>query len=149
MQVGEICNREVIIVEKESSIAEATELMRRYHVGDLVVVEKTAEGKTPIGIITDRDIVVKVLAEHLTIDELTVADVMSYELATLRVEDHFIDGIKLMKEKGIRRVPVVNGYHHLVGILTVDDLLELLAEQLNDLVALVSRQQKREEQLSV
>lgn len=149
MQVGEICNREVVIVEKETPLAEAAELMRRYHVGDLVVVTKTADGKTPIGIITDRDIVVKVLATHLTLDDLSVADVMSYELATVRVEDHFIDAIKLMKEKGIRRVPVVNGYHQLIGILTVDDLLELLAEQLNDLVAVVSRQQKREQRISV
>lgn len=149
MQVGEICNREVIVIDKESPLREATALMRRYHVGDLVVVENKKESVRPIGILTDRDIVIKVLAENLALDTLLVADVMSYELATIRVEDHFMEALKLMKSKGIRRVPVVNGYHELIGILTVDDLLELLAEQLNDLASLVTWQRKRERQLCV
>jgi len=144
MNIGEISNREVIIVEKEVSILEAAKLMRQYHVGDLVVVEHRQGDSFPLGIITDRDIVVGVVASAVPLEEVAVGDVMSFELLTAREEDAVADTIKSMRGKGVRRVVVVNRRGSLEGIVTVDDLIDLLAEEMSDLVGLIGKQQARE-----
>lgn len=144
MNIGELCNREVVIIEKDDSILQAAKLMRQHHVGDLVVVERREVGNVPVGIITDRDIVIVVLAEEIELNSLTIADVMSYELLTAYDDDPMIETIKRMRAKGVRRLPVVNRRGGLEGILAVDDLLNLLAEQINELVNLISSEQRRE-----
>ncbi len=144
MSAGEYCNREVVVVEKDEPVRTAVNLMRHYHVGDVVVVEKRDDVQLPLGILTDRDIVVEILAEDVDIDAVNVGDVMSYKLVTVSEDTKLVDTIKLMRDKGIRRLPVTNGQGALVGILTVDDILELVAEQLTDIVGLVRTEQNRE-----
>ncbi len=144
MSVGEICNREVIIISREGTICEAAELMRKYHVGDVVIVEEKNEESIPVGILTDRDIVVLLIAPNVDLNSVTVGDVMSFELESVREEDDVMDTIKQMRSKGVRRVPVVNQRGGLEGILAVDDLIELFAEQLTDLTKLIMRGQQRE-----
>jgi len=146
MQVGKYCNRDVVFVRKDSTIPEAARLMREYHVGDLVVAEEKAGQRTPIGIVTDRDLVIEVIAEEVDMGTVTVGDIMSYELVTAGEDEDLIDTIKQMRSKGVRRVPVVNREQALVGILSVDDLIELLAEQVTDLARLISREQRREKE---
>jgi CBS domain-containing protein len=142
--VAEICNREVVVVERNASILNAARLMRDYHVGDLVVVEERDGQRIPVGIVTDRDIVIEVIAEEVAFDEVTVEDIMSLEIVTAREGDDLLDTLKRMRTHGIRRVPVVNGSQALIGILTVDDVIEVLAEELNDLARLIGREQTRE-----
>lgn len=77
MPIGEICNREVVIVRKEDSILEAAKLMREYHVGDVVVVDDREGRVIPLGILTDRDIVVELIAKEVPLDSVSVQDVMS------------------------------------------------------------------------
>ena len=149
MNVGELCNREVIIVGQDATVLEAAKLMRQYHVGDLVVIEKRQGASFPIGILTDRDIVIEIIAAEVDFDAVTVGDVMSYELITASEEDAIADTIKLMRDKGIRRVPVVNKQGELEGIIAVDDLIDLLAEQMQDIVALISCEKKREQRKCV
>ena len=144
MSAGEYCNREVIVVSKSESIGEAILLMRKHHVGDVIVTEETKQGLVPVGILTDRDIVLEIMAENVDLDTVCIGDVMSYELLTVTEGTTLIDTIKLMRQKGIRRVPVVNDKGILVGLLSIDDLLELLAEQLNDIVALIGKEQDTE-----
>jgi CBS domain-containing protein len=144
MSIGEICNREVVIAHREDGILEAAKLMRRYHVGDLVVVEDRAGRKVPIGILTDRDIVLEVLAQEVPLDTVTVADVMTYELSTARADETVWATVQRMRVKGLRRMPVVDAEGGLVGIVTADDLLELLAQELADLSRLIAREQVRE-----
>jgi CBS domain-containing protein len=144
MTIGEICNREVIISTRDDSVFEAAQLMRQYHVGDIIVVEQRGEDRVPVGILTDRDIVIELVAKGLDAAEISVADVMSFELVTVTENDQLPDLVQVMHEKGVRRAPVVNSDGVLVGIVTVDDLIELMAEQLNSLVGLVQRQQHRE-----
>lgn len=144
MSVGAICNREVVVVEANASVANATRLMRDYHVGDLVVTEERAGQRIPIGILTDRDIVVGVLAKDVVADTLTVADIMSRDLLTAREGDGVLETVTRMRAKGVRRVPVVSESGALAGILTLDDLLETLAEIADNLAHLVSREQSRE-----
>ena len=144
MCVGEICNREVIIIDKEGSIREAAGLMRKYHVGNVVVVAQRDDQRIPVGILTDRDIVLEFIALDVDIDSVTVGDAMSFELLIAREEDGVMETINRMRSKGVRRIPVVNSRGGLVGILAVDDLIELLSGQLMDLSKLIMGGQQRE-----
>ncbi len=146
MSAGEYCNREVVVVSKTEPVQEAITLMRTHHVGDVVVVEQREQGAVPVGILTDRDIVLEILAEDVDLTAVTIGDVMSYELVTVTESTALIDTIKLMRQKGVRRIPVVDDTGCLQGLLSVDDLLELLAEQLNDIVVLIGREQNSESQ---
>ena len=127
MAVGEICNREVVITEKSVSVVDAAKLMRSHHVGDLVVVEEKGGRKHPVGIVTDRDIVVEVVAAGVNADALKVGDIMGPEVATVRESEGLFEALRYMRDKGVRRMPVVDREGGLVGILTLDDLLSLLA----------------------
>ncbi|MGD8515124.1 MAG: CBS domain-containing protein [Granulosicoccaceae bacterium] len=147
MSAGEYCNREVIVVDKAESVREAIRLMRSNHVGDVVVVEQQGNLTVPLGILTDRDIVIEILAEEVALDTVTIGDVMSYELVTVGEDTMLMDAIKLMRSKGVRRLPVVDQQGGLVGLLTVDDVLDLIVEQMSDLVALVSNQISKEQKL--
>lgn len=140
MSAGEYCNRDVVVVEKTESVREAINLMRNNHVGDVVVVEMRENSSIPLGILTDRDIVVEILAEDVDLNAVNVGDVMSYQLVTVTEETKLLDAIKLMRMKGVRRLPVVNEQGGLEGILSVDDLLELIVEQLTDIASLVSNE---------
>ena len=128
MAVGEICNREVVIAKKALSVVDAAQLMRKHHVGDLVVVEERNGRRHPVGIVTDRDIVVEVVAAGVSPDALKVGDIMSPEVATVRESEGLFEALRHMRDKGVRRMPVVDREGGLVGILTLDDLLNLLAE---------------------
>ena len=147
MSAGEYCNREVVVVLKSEPVSEAISLMRSHHVGDVVVVETTATGAKPVGILTDRDIVLEILAEGVDLGTVSIGDVMSYELVTVTEDTKLIGTIKLMREKSVRRIPVVNQQGELEGLLSVDDILELLAEQLTDIVDLINKELNREGRL--
>ncbi|MFN3920112.1 MAG: CBS domain-containing protein [Methylohalobius sp.] len=144
MTVGEVCSREVVIVQRNEALIAAAKLMRQYHVGDVVVVEEQEEKRIPIGILTDRDLVVKVLARELDPRHLTVAEVMSAGVETVGEAEEVFPTAERMCALGIRRMPVVDSAGGLVGILTLDDLIDLLAEELRLLAAVAARQQRRE-----
>ena len=146
MTAGEYCNREVIIVEPTISVTEAAVLMRRHHVGDLVVVEKEGEEARPVGIITDRDIVIEVVAQKIDPDSLTVKDIMSTDPVRVAETVSLLDTLELMKQRGVRRVLVIADSGGLQGLLSADDAIELIAEQLNDLTQLVDREITREQE---
>jgi CBS domain-containing protein len=144
MSIGEFCNRDVVIVHKGENVLEAAKLMRQYHVGDVVVVMDKDDKKVPIGILTDRDIVIELVAEQVDPEGVSVGDVMSDHLLAISENDELLDTIEQMRGKGVRRAPVVGKEGELVGILTLDDVLDVLAEALNDLVLLTGREQHRE-----
>lgn len=145
MSIGEYCTRDVVIVDKTDSIQEVIGLMRSEHVGAVVVVEHRHDTVKPIGILTDRDIVIEVFAEDVKINTVTVGDIMSYDLTVVNESLDFITVIKTMRDKGVRRAPVVSDNGALVGIITVDDLLDILAEEMMDLAKLISKEQRREQ----
>lgn len=147
MPVGELCIRQVIVAPRNASVSEAAKLMRQYHVGDIVVTDEIDGRRTPVGIVTDRDIVVEVLAQELDAASLSVGDIMTADLITVTENEGVFQTIQLMRAKGARRAPVVNGEGALVGIVSVDDLLELLAQELGELAKLISREQKREAEM--
>ena len=144
MRVGEACNRDVVISDRNDLISDAAKLMRHHHVGDVVVVEERDKKYFPVGILTDRDLVVEILANEIAPETLLVGDVMTFDLIVAKEDESLLEAIKRMRDKGIRRMPVVTNEGTLAGIITMDDLLDLLAEQLADLVAMVDRGQRRE-----
>ena len=150
MTVGEICNRNVVVAPKTEMIVDAAKRMRTSHVGDLVVIENRNGRHFPIGIVTDRDIVISVVAgdpDH--INYLLVSDVMSDDLITAREHDSIEAALKKMEEHGVRRLPIVDADGMLLGILTLDDILQYFTGQQSELVALVAREQRRERQYRV
>jgi CBS domain-containing protein len=144
MTIGQVCNREVVFIHTQTSIPEAARLMREHHVGDLVVIKEKSGKRVPVGIVTDRDIVLEVIAEGVGMDDVNVGDIMSDNLVTARESDGLLDTIKVMRAKGIRRLPVVNDDNELAGILSVDDLIDLFSEQIVDLARLIAHEQGRE-----
>ena len=144
MTIGTICNREVITVSRESTALNAAKLMRQYHVGDVIVIEARGEISVPIGILTDRDIVVELVATELNCNVLTAGDIMVENLAVIKEDAGIYDAIKTMTTKGVRRLPVVDDEGGLVGIVTLDDLILLLAKEFGTLAKLVTREQKNE-----
>lgn len=146
MNAGELCNRDVVTATRETTISEAARLMRDQHVGSLVVVETSPEGVEPVGILTDRDIVIEVIAEGVAIDSVTVGDIMSYALLRVQEQDSVFDTAQRMRARGVRRVPVIDGNGRLAGILAVDDILELLSEELSLLTRVTAREAEQEKQ---
>lgn len=144
MPISEVCNREVVIVKADDSVLEAARLMRQHHVGDVLVVEDRGGSRVPIGIVTDRDLVVEIMAAQLDPMAITVGDIMVSELVTVKESAGLFEAIEYMHAKGVRRLPVVADNGGLVGILTLDDLLELLAEEMAALARLVKYEQKKE-----
>ena len=144
MTIGTICTRETVIAKKDDTIVTVAQLMRRHHVGDIVIVKEGEGENVPIGIVTDRDLVVEVLAQELSPDAVTVGDIMSYELVTALDSDGIWTTLQKMRIKGVRRMPVVNQRGGLVGIVSLDDVLGLLSEELSGLTRIVGREQERE-----
>lgn len=144
MPIGEICSREVVFARRDESIAQAAQLMRQHHVGDVIVVDEHDGARVPVGVLTDRDIVVEIVAKGVDPAAVTVADAMSAEVTTARENDGVYETIEHMREKGVRRVPVVNAKGALVGLVSIDDLLDLLGDEIGSLAKLVSREQKHE-----
>lgn len=144
MAIGEFCNREVVYIDQQASIAEAARLMRHHHVGDLVVTASRDGRVVPTAMLTDRDIVIELLAEGVEPEAVVVKDIMSQQLVTAGEQEDVYEVVQKMCVKGIRRLPVVNSEDELIGIFTVDDCLGLLAEQLNNVVQLISREQANE-----
>jgi CBS domain-containing protein len=144
MTIGTICNRDVVVARKDTAIQEAARLMREYHVGDLVVVEDRGAVRIPVGIVTDRDLVVGVLAAGVAPGTVAVGDVMTINIISGHESDSIWATLQRMRTQGIRRLPVVDGSGGLVGVLTMDDLFELFASELADLSRIVRREQDRE-----
>lgn len=143
MHIGAISSRETIIAGANDSVLTATKLMQQYNVGSIVVVETDAKGNKPIGIVTDRDIVLKAIASELKIEEMNVADVMSNKLLTAKETDDVYETLLKMRAKIVRRVPVVDDAGYLKGILTIDDLLEFFNKEMGEIVSLFKKEQAR------
>jgi CBS domain-containing protein len=146
MTLKTLCNREVLVVDKDDNILEAAVLMRKYHAGDVIIVEERNGSRYPVGIVTDRDIVIEVIAKGIAIDTVAVGDLMCHGLVLAHEDDDLFDAIQIMRQKGVRRLPVIDNSGALIGIITADDLIELIAEQLQDIAKLIGKEQVREKQ---
>ena len=147
MEVGKLCTVDTICCTRDESVQGAAFLMRKHHVGDIVVVDEADGVLVPAGIVTDRDIVVSVVALGLDPNGLQVGDIMTDDLLTADEHDDVANTIERMRLRGIRRVPVVGEGGRLAGIVSADDLLGFLAEEMEDLARISPYQQQHERRM--
>ena len=146
MNVGNACTREVVTCLADTSLAEVATRMRDRHVGAVVVVDDDKR-RRPIGVVTDRDIVIEIVATGLDAKTITAGDVMLDGLATVTEDSGPLEAARAMRSRGVRRLPVVDRNGCLAGIVALDDLVHLLSTEMGHLARLVERQPKREAQL--
>jgi CBS domain-containing protein len=144
LSAGEVCTRVVVVVPRTMPVAEAARLMRTQHVGALVVVDEAAAGRVVVGMLTDRDIVVGVVAAGVDPARLRVEDVMSTDLVTAREQASIVELLGTMLRRGVRRVPIVDADGILAGLVTLDDLLAVVADELQLMVRAIEAGRRRE-----
>ena len=125
-KIGNVCTRNVVTVTPATTVAEAAALMRKNHIGAVVIVEERAGARVPTGILTDRDIVIEVVAVGLDGKTIKVAEIVQRQLATVKSDATCSEVVREMSIQGVRRMPVVNPDGTLVGILTTTNCLEAL-----------------------
>lgn len=142
-QLKDFATSKVAVVEPETPTVLVAQLMRKHHIGALVVVD--AHEKTrPIGIVTDRDLVLELMAEGLDPAVFTAGDIMSVDLVTATPEMDVLEAVQLMKTHRLRRLVINDDEGRLVGIVTMEDVLELLASELANLAAGLAGARDRE-----
>lgn len=147
MAVSSVCNYNVATIERDADVVEAAERMRSQHVGDLIVVEERAGGRAPVGILTDRDIVVAIVAKRASLSSVTVGDAMSVALLTVNKDNGIEHALREMRRVGVRRAPVVDEDGLLVGVLSIDDVVDHLAVQLGHIADIIRMGQQSEADL--
>jgi CBS domain-containing protein len=143
MNVSEICKRDVVVAFRSDELATAALRMRDKHIGYLVVVEGD-DGQEPIGVLTDRDIVVTLVARDVDLRSVKVEDVMTRGPVTVKETDSVGTALQAMRRIGVRRVPVVGGRGQLVGVLSLDDVIDGLAEELGSVAASIRNERRIE-----
>lgn len=144
MNIDTVCSTHVVTARQDQSLREAASLMRLNHVGSLVVLPAQGNSKRPIGIVTDRDLVVEVMATGLDPDALTLADLLDGAPVTVRQQDDVLDALHKMRSRGVRRLPVTDPHGDLAGIVSMDDLLHALSRELSLLGRVVEYQPRQE-----
>jgi CBS domain-containing protein len=134
MNVGQLCHRSPVTVGRADEVTTVAKLMRARHIGYLVVVETSVADQLPrpVGVITDRDIVISVVASGADPRALRAGDIMTQQPVTIGAAESLEKAAREMRRIGVRRLPVVGQLGELVGVLSVDDVLEALAGDLQD-----------------
>lgn len=148
MRVKNLCKPDVVKVGPRESVVEAARRMREHHVGYLVVTDD-AEGApaVPVGVLTDRDIVVEAVAQSVDPATLTVADIMSRQPSTLDGEVELQVALERMRQLGVRRLPVAGDRGEVVGVLSLDEIIEALALDLQSVAASLRNERRIEQQV--
>ncbi len=142
MNVGSVCKGNVITVREFDELTAAAQLMRDKHIGYLVVAEPNISDGTirPVGVLTDRDIVVGVIARQVDPRSLRVGDVMTRQPVVVEEGDSLEGALGDMRRIGVRRLPVVSRAGQLVGVLSLDDVIDVLARQMAALSGSISNE---------
>ena len=136
MPVTDLARSDVVTATTQTAVTEIAETMADEAVGCVVITDD----ETPVGILTDRDLTLRCVAEAADPTELTAQNVMTEDLETINRDAGFYDAVNHMSETGVRRLPVVDDNETLVGILTTDDLTELLADEQQELAEVIRAQ---------
>jgi CBS domain-containing protein len=139
MTISEFCRHLVVCATPEATVTEAAALMRQHHVGAIVICEQRAGKEIPVGIVTDRDIVIEVIAPGVNPSSLRLRDLRLAPLVTIEENASYAQTVAKMSVEGVRRMPVVKTDGTLAGIITLDDVLWQLAEPLAALGGITGR----------
>ena len=144
MKVGEYCNKCVVAIASSADAADAAKLMRTHHVGFLVVHREGDVLRKPVGVLTDRDLVLGVMARDVDPYAVTVEDIMSRQPLTANESDVLNDLLQGLRLAGFRRAPVVDARGALVGIMTNDDAIEVITGLMCDVAGSIKSEQRQE-----
>jgi predicted transcriptional regulator len=133
MTIAAICRKQIITVDEQASLRQAATLMREYHVGALVVTSSAGGAPSAVGIITDRDLAIEVLARDLTTSDVKAGELASRRLAAVAVNAGIGEAVAAMQRAGVRRLLVTEDSGEVAGIVSSDDLLEAIAGELGTL----------------
>lgn len=139
MPISEFCHRDVVCVTSKTTVTEAASLMRQHHIGDVIIVEQQGAKRIPIAIVTDRDIVIEVIAAGIDPSTLKLGDLRLAPLVTIGEDASYAQTVSKMSVEGVRRMPIVGADGALTGIITLDDMLWQLAAPLAALAGLSGR----------
>ena len=145
MNLMDICTRAVVTCDRKMGAQELARAMRERHVGDVVVVDPCEGGVTPVGVVTDRDLVVQLVACGVDPAACCAEDLMDGDVVTATGSETVFDAIWHMRRRGVRRLPVVDARNRLQGLVTMDDLVDALAQELSALARIAPRQADREQ----
>lgn len=145
MKLKELCVLDVACCHKDTTVAEAARMMRQHHTGDLVVADDSDGTREPIGVVTDRDIVMEVIAKGHDPECAQVGQIMGHPVVVASGSENVATAIERMRAHGVRRLPIVDEKGAVFGIITLDDLYRALAEHAAALAAIVSKEQTREQ----
>lgn len=143
MLVNELFTSAVVRVGRSTTLQDAAKLMRKQHVGALVVTDEGLERDRPLGIVTDRDIVIKAIADGLPV-QTAVGEIMTQALATVLRTDTLTQALDLMRTRGVRRLAVAEANGELAGIVSLDDIVERLAGEVGALHGILGNELARE-----
>jgi CBS domain-containing protein len=144
MKVGEYCNKCVVAIASSADAADAAKLMRTHHVGFLVVHREGDVLRKPVGVLTDRDLVLGVMARDVDPYAVTVEDIMSRQPLTANESDGLNDLLQGLRLAGFRRAPVVDARGALIGIMTIDDAIEVITGLMCDVAGSIKSEQRQE-----
>jgi CBS domain-containing protein len=144
LKIRDVAVHQPVTARVNESIGACARRMHDEHVGCLVVVEENGGSEFPVGMLTDRDIAIEVVAFGLDPATMTAGDVMSEKPAVVEEDDDLLDALTHMRERGVRRLPVVRPDGALTGMLALDNLLEALGEEIDGVVGVMRAQRTRE-----
>jgi len=130
ISIGCICQKNVDLIRIDDSVAAAAERMRQRTVGALIAVN---DARQPIGLVTDRDLVIRAMADGKDPDVTPVIDVMTPDLVVAQEDTPVNEALRLMREGPFRRLPIVDKHGALVGLITLDDILRRLAHDFSEI----------------
>jgi CBS domain-containing protein len=142
MRVGDIARREVVAIAPEATLRECAQLMRAQHVGTVVLVDPASS--RPVGVVTDRDIIVEAVATGLDVTAMTAGDIAASPVACVGEELDLLAALARMREGGVRRLPVTGADGRLVGMLALDDVIAMLGEQADEIARVIAAEAVKE-----
>lgn len=143
-KVETIMSRDPVICTEGERLQQVAALMRSRHVGSVIVVSADGLGRRPVGVVTDRDIVVEVVATGLDSATITAGDIAVRPAVTIHEHDGLSEAVQKMRSRGVRRLPVVDVHGELIGVLSSDDLLHSIAHDLSTLGRVAEHQPAQE-----
>lgn len=147
MSINECCNVAVVCCDPDTQLPIVAGLMRKHHVGDVIVTERQGEERVPVGIITDRDIVIETIAVKLEAELFAAGDIMTTPIVTVGQHEGLVETLRKMRHHKVRRMPVVTPAGTLYGIVTADDIMNLLVMELSLMTEAITEQPEVEARL--
>lgn len=144
MNMINLCNRSIVSIDAGASLQQAASLMRSEHVGALVVTTGGVDEPHAVGLVTDRDLTIEAMACQLDPEETVIGDIASRELVVVSADSGIADALTVMAAAGVRRILVTESDRRVVGMVSFDDLVAALADEMSNMVKCLQKGTERE-----